>query len=402
LKKLVLAVLLAAAAGAIVWGVLRKNEPPRVKFARAKRQRLVSTLATNGKVEPYEWRAVYAESSGILSRLDLHEGAGVAQGAVIAVVADPSVQGEIDAAEARLTQARANLQTLEAGARPADVASIDASIARARLDQAQAEKERAAINRLLEKQAATRAEVTALDDKINQLKLETENLEKRRNLPPSLQPEVAAGRARVQEAQAAVAAAHRRESQSAVLAPMGGVAYGVAVKPGAFVHAGDLLANIGSLNRVRVRVYVDEPELGRVELGQPVTIRWQAMPGKEWQGSVERKPVSIEALGSRQVGEVVCTIDNQGRELTPGANVDAEIRTSVSENALVIPREAMRHDAGGDYVFALHGDSIERRVVKPGAASVALVEVTGLADGDAVALPSDVSLKPGDRVTPVL
>jgi HlyD family secretion protein len=153
---------------------------------------------------------------------------------------------------------------------------------------------------------------------------------------------------------------------------------------------------------VRVRVFVDEPELGRVDLGQPVTIRWQAMSGKQWQGIVERKPTSIQALGSRQVGEVVCTIDNQGRELTPGANVDAEIRTSVTENALVIPREALRHDATGDYVLVLHGDSVERRPVKPAAASVAQVGVTGLADNDAVALPSDVSLKSGDRVTPVL
>jgi hypothetical protein len=126
------------------------------------------------------------------------------------------------------------------------------------------------------------------------------------------------------------------------------------------------------------------------------------MPGKEWQGTVERKPTSIQTLGSRQVGEVLCTIGNAGRELTPGANVDAEIRTSVSESALVIPREALRHDAAGDYVFALRGDTIERRAVKPGAASVSLVEIAGLADGDAVALPSDLTLKPGDRVAPVL
>jgi len=55
---------------------------------------------------------------------------------------------------------------------------------------------------------------------------------------------------------------------------------------------------------------------------------------------VERKPAAIQALGSRQVGEVVCDIENPGRELIPGTNVDAEIRTAVVDNALVIPREA--------------------------------------------------------------
>src|ERR1041384_5273596 len=123
-------------------------------------------------------------------------------------------------------------------------------------------------------------------------------------------------------------------------------------------------------------------------------IRWQALPGKEWQGAVERPPVSVQPLGSRQVGDVVCTIENPGRELIPGTNVDAEIRTAVAENALVIPREALRHDAGGDFVFALvQGDAIEGRPVKSGAASIALVEIAGgLAENDAVAMPSSTPL----------
>ena len=52
MKKLLLFLLLAGVAAVIVWGVLRKSEPPKVNFARVKRQTLVSTLPTNGKVEP--------------------------------------------------------------------------------------------------------------------------------------------------------------------------------------------------------------------------------------------------------------------------------------------------------------------------------------------------------------
>jgi HlyD family secretion protein len=117
---------------------------------------------------------------------------------------------------------------------------------------------------------------------------------------------------------------------------------------------------------------------------------------------VERKPVSIQALGPRQVGEVVCAIENPGRELAAGANVNAEIRTAAAENALAIPKEALRRDAAGDYVLALAGDHVERRPIETGVSSVAQVQVTrGLADGDAVALPTDNPLKAGDRVTAV-
>ena len=59
--------LLAGIAAAIGWGILRKNEPPKVNFARARRQTLVSTLPTNGKVEPFEWQAVHSEAAGFAS-----------------------------------------------------------------------------------------------------------------------------------------------------------------------------------------------------------------------------------------------------------------------------------------------------------------------------------------------
>jgi HlyD family secretion protein len=148
---------------------------------------------------------------------------------------------------------------------------------------------------------------------------------------------------------------------------------------------------------------VDEPELGRVAIGQPVTIRWQALPGKEWHGTVDRRPSSIQALGSRQVGEVVCTIENPGGDLLPGTNVDAEIRTAVVNNALVIAREALRHDPGGDYVLGLKEGTIERRNVTTGASSVSLVQIaSGLAEGDLVALPTESPIKPGDRATPAM
>jgi HlyD family secretion protein len=155
------------------------------------------------------------------------------------------------------------------------------------------------------------------------------------------------------------------------------------------------------MDRLRVRVYVDEPELGRVKEGQPVTITWTGLPGKRWEGTVERKPSSIEALGTRQVGQVLCSIENPGGELIPGTNVDAEIRTAASESALVIPKETLRHDAAGDYVLRLNGDTVERRAVKTGLSSIAQVQIAeGLAEGDMVAMPTDFALKPGDRVTP--
>jgi HlyD family secretion protein len=397
LKKLLLLLLLVVAA-VIGWGVFRKTAPPQVNFTRVKRTTLVSTLPTNGKAEPFEWQAVHAETAGLVSQVAVREGQRVAKGAALAVIVDPSLQADVAAGEAKVTEARANLAALEAGGKPSELAGIENNLTRARFDLQQHRKEYDALRRLVEKQAATPQDVEAAQDKVRQSEIEIEGLENRRKSLVD-RTEVAAARARLQDVEVALNLARQRVSQSTLQAPIAGEIYGLAVRPGAYLNVGDLAANVGRLDRLRVRVYVDEPELGRVAEGQPVTITWDALPGKQWRGTVERKPASIQPLGSRQVGEVICSIENPGRELIPGANVNAEIRTAVVEGALVVPKETLRHDAQGDYVFMLNGDTVARRPVKKGASSVAEIQVVeGLAEGDAVALPSDVPLKAGDRV----
>jgi HlyD family secretion protein len=397
LKKLLLLLLLVVAA-AISWGVFRKNAPPQVNFVRVKRETLVSTLSTNGKAEPFEWQAVHAETAGLVSRVAVREGQRVAKGAALAVIVDPSLEADVAAGEAKVAEARANLAALEAGGKPAELAGIENNLARARFDLQQHQKEYGALRRLAEKQAAVPLDVEAAQDKVRQSEIEIEGLENRRKSLVD-RTEIAAARARLQDVEVALKLARQRASLNTLQAPMAGEIYGLAVRPGAYLNVGDPAANVGRLDRLRVRVYVDEPELGRVAEGQPVTITWDALPGKQWRGTVERKPGSIQALGSRQVGEVICSIENPSRELIPGANVNAEIRTAVVDGALVVPKETLRHDAQGDYVFALNGDTVARRPVKKGASSVTEIQVVeGLAEGDAVALPSDVPLKPGDRV----
>jgi HlyD family secretion protein len=401
LKKLLLFVLPAVVVGLIGWGILRKSTPPTASFTRVRRETLVSTLSTNGKAEPFEWQAVHAETKGIVSAVNVMEGSTVKKGAVLAALTDPSAKAQLDAAEAKVSEAQANVVSVSGGPKPVELTEIDNSLASANVDLRQAEREQATTERLAAQHAATAAEATAERDKVEQLRVRIAGLEKQRRTMAAAS-DVEAARARLRDAQAALDLVKRQTAQLAIHAPIGGVVYGLAVRAGAYLNPGDLVANIGLMDRLRVRVYIDEPELGRVAKDQPVTITWQALPGKQWDGAVEQMPVAIESLGSRQVGQVICVIANTGRELVPGTNVDAMIRTAVVKQALTIPKETLHHDAGGDYVLLLQGNNLERRVVKTGASSIARIQIAdGLAEGDSVAMPSEIPLKPGDRVTPV-
>jgi HlyD family secretion protein len=401
MTRALLAALLALVAAAVWWGVRRRSAPPTVPFAKVERETLTSTLTTNGKVEPIEWQAVRAETAGIVERVPVSEGTQVSTGDTLAVLSAAGLQADLRAAEARIAEARAELARLDRGGTTTELAEIESALTRARNDRAVAQREVEALGRLVAKDAATRAELDAARDRVRAAELEIESLERRR-AALAQSGDKSAAVARLRETEAAADAARVRIGNSVIRSPLNGTVYELAARPGAYRNPGDLVASVGRIDMVRVRVYVDEPELGRVEVGQPVTISWDALPGRSWDGTVERKPASIETLGTRHIGEVLCTIENAKRQLVPGTNVNAEIRTSVIAGALTVPKEAVRRDPRGAGVYVLSGESVAWRAVELGASSVTKVQVVaGLKEGDAVALPADVPLQDGQRIRPV-
>ena len=400
-KRYVLLILLLFVGAVLFWAYARKNEPQVSPFARVKRETLVSTLPTNGKVEPIRYASIHVDVAGLVTQLAVKEGQRVPQGAELARLSVPGLEAQLAAAQSRVEQAKAELDNIERGGRKRELVEIENGIERAKLDREAALRDYNALHRLEGKQAATHQEVEQAQGKVRQTTLDIESLERKRAaLIGSSDRAVAA--ARLHEAEADVQLARRRMADAVVRAPMAGTVYSLPVRQGAYLNAGDLVAKVGVLSRVRVRVYVDEPELGRVAAGLPVDITWDALPGRHWQGTVEQLPSEIQPLGTRQVGEVLCSIENPGQELVPGTNVNADIRSRVVENALTIPKEALRRDSTGAGVFVLASDTVHWRAVKTGTSSINRVQIlNGLAEGDPVALPTDRTLRDGEKVAAV-
>ena len=394
-----LLVLGAAAAVAGWWIAKRKNQPPEIAFARVTRETINSTVPTNGKVEPVEWAAARADRAGAVRQIHVQRGQYVMANTPLVDLDASDAQAERSTAEARIAQTRAELETLSKGGRAADLAEISSSLDRARLDLETAQKEYAALSRLQKQQAATQQEVTAAKEKVDRAQLQIQSLEAKKSALVAA-PDRASAQARLQDAEAALRLADDHIRQSVVRAPIDGFVYQFDLKPGAFLNAGDSVALIGRLERVHVNVYVDEQDLGRVAKGMPVAITWDALPGRIWMGAVDKTPVQIVPLGSRQVGEVTCLIENPNRDLLPGANVNAEIKTDSVENALTIPKEALRREGSRTGVYLLDGERVVWRDVKMGVNNTTRTQVEGLQDGDAVALLSDKPLKNGMTVRP--
>ncbi|HLK47260.1 MAG TPA: efflux RND transporter periplasmic adaptor subunit [Bryobacteraceae bacterium] len=397
-RRYIILLALAPLAALGFWAYTKKTEPLATPFARVRRETIVSNLITNGKVEPLRFALVRADLTGSVTELPVKEGQNVSQGAVLVHMKVPDLEAQLAAAQSRLEQAKATLDNIERGGRKAELVEIDASIARAKLDRDTAQRNYDALHRLEAKQSATRVEVDAAQATLRQSELAIDSLERKRAALIT-SSDKAVAEAKLYEAEADVRLAQRRMSDAVVRSPIAGTVYNLPVRMGTYLNAGDLVAGVGVLDKLRVRVYVDEPELGRVSVGLPVNITWEARPGRTWPGTVEQLPAEIHPMGTRQVGEVLCTIENPEHLLVPGTNVDTEIRARVVENALTIPKEAMRRDTNGAGVFVLAGDVVRWRPVKTGTSSISRVQVSdGLAEGDAVALPSEGNLRDGEHV----
>jgi HlyD family secretion protein len=388
------------------WGLDHRQSSVTVHFARVKQAQIESTVSTNGKVDPAEWAAVRAETAGVVRSILTQRGARVGAGQTIVTLDTTAAGAELAAAQARLQDAQAEVLTLGQGGKASQISSLTASIASAQTAVGVAQRNYEVLQRLATQQAATKLQVQEAKDALERAKQQlTAYQDQRKTLVTASDKTVAA--ARVQDAQAAVAAAQHRVALGDVRSPAAGTLYQFDLKVGAYLQPGDLVGLVGNIDQVKVTVYVDEPDLGRVAEKMPVMITWDARPGQKWWGEVDKLPTQVVALGTRTVGEVTTVVSNPHHDLLPGVTVNATVISKVVKDALSIPKAALRSIRGTNGVYQLKGSFLAWTPIQTGISDVNNVQVlAGLQKGsqvaDRVVEPSDAEIKDGLRVKAVV
>lgn len=379
----------------------RKSAPREVPVVQAVRAPLLSLIATNATAEPSEWRAVVATMAGRIESVRAAAGDRVGQGAALATIGDPAIESEIAAAEAALKEAEAALEASLRGGPASERAEITALESKLQIELAAARRERAAVERLVGKNAATRSELEAAADRVAQIEAELKSAANRRVALVETSPSALAT-SRVNQARQALAAIQARKRSSVLAAPIAGLVYEFGAKPGDWVQPGDSVAKVGRLETMRLKVFVDEPDLGRVTKGMKIKVSWDAAPGEAWEATVIQAPAQVTAMGTRMVGEVIAEMANPGARIPSGANLNVEIEAEKVEGALTIPKEALRRKDGAIGVLAVENGVLTWRTIRTGISSLTSVQVVdGLKEGDAVVSSSDPQWAEGMKVTPV-
>ena len=180
LRHLLLVVVLAMVAGGVWYAVTLRNQPPELAFAHVVRESIASSVPTNGKIEPIEWAEARAERDGPVTSIVVQRGAQVAAGAALIELDSAEARAELVAAQARVSQVKAELDVIERGGRATDLSAIAGELDREKLELAVAQKEYDSLVRLQAKQAATAYEVAQAKDKVDRAQAQIRSLEQRR------------------------------------------------------------------------------------------------------------------------------------------------------------------------------------------------------------------------------
>jgi HlyD family secretion protein len=362
-----------------------------VRIVKVERGAIRSVVSTNGKIEPVENFEAHAPVPTTVKRLLVKEGEHVRKGQLLVELDDADIRSQAAHAQAQMSSAQANQNELTTGGTHEEVLTLDSQLSKARAARDTAQRNVDSFHRLQQQGAASAGELKQAEDTLQRAQADVTLLEQKQKDRYS-QSEVAKVQAQGSEAQAAYAAAENSLDKSNVRAPFDGVVYSLPIKQGAYVQAGELLLQEANLSRVLVRVFVDEPDVGRLVAGQKTEVTWDAVPGRSWSGAVTTVPSTVKLRGARNIGEATCILDNHDLRLLPNINVSVIIVTAEHNNVFTLPRDAIRMDDAKPYVYQVVNDHLEHRQVEVTLQNLTQVEVAGgLAENASVALSASDS-----------
>ena len=298
-KTLLIPLALILAAGATTWWTTaRRREKP---------------LLLSGAIEARDVE-VGSLLGGRVSKILVEEGSLVAAGQPIVKFETDLIDLQIQQQRSKIEQAQANLTKALRGPRVEEIGS-------ARASAENAERERLRQKGLLEKGVTAQQQYDAAETLAKTTREALLQLE-RGNRPE----DIAAARATLQAEERQLAYLERQRAESIVAAPAAGVIESMDLRPGDLVGPNQPVARMLEPSQVWVRVYVPEPELGRVRVGQKALLTVDTFPKTEFSGRVveirtqaEYTPRNVQTLDQRmdQVFGVKVAID-PAPQLKPG------------------------------------------------------------------------------------
>ena len=309
-----LAVLLVGVAVA-VWWALQPAAPVAYQTQVVREGALTVSVTATGALAAVTTVEVGSEISGLVETVTVEANDRVERGQVLARLDTERLRAEETQAEANLTAARAALA------------------------QAQATRDEQRLQTARTERLAAQEYVAS------------QELEAARAALDRAEAGVTSSESQIAVAEAALAVARTTLRKASIRAPIDGLVLSRDVDPGQAVAASFqtpvLFTLAEDLQRMELRVDVDEADVGQVEAGQPATFTVDAYPGRTFPASVTKVHYAPKTVSGVVTYEAVMTVDNRDGLLRPGMTATADITTDRIADALLVPNSALRFTPPG-------------------------------------------------------
>lgn len=287
-------------------------------------------------------------------------------------------QADLATAEKQLQQAQSAYDKVswrpDAGA---SSQAMDLWSATAAYDKAKANYDMAVADASGEQIAAAQASVAQAQSNLNSL------------LDGASAEDLEAAQLSVEQARVDLASAQVQMEETVLIAPFSGTVTAVTASPGEMVGTGALVT-LADLSQPLVELYLDETDLDLIAVGYEVEVMFDALPDEIFSGQIVRiDPVLVQMEGAPTIQALATLEQGENDSLWPlpgGLNASVEVFAGRAENALLVPAEALRELAPGQYAVMVMVDGKPRmRQVEVGLMDYIYAEIiSGLEQGDQV------------------
>jgi membrane fusion protein, multidrug efflux system len=362
--KLVIAVLVAVAAGVVLWVAMREPAaaPSATAAAESKTIELASvdvetvamqtlsrSLPLSGSMSPIVQATLKSKVGGEVEIVPLREGQEVREGEVLARIDTRNLQAQYDRQIAAVERARADLQ----------LATLNR------------DKNRTLLESHYISQNTYEATESAYAGMVASLKL----------------------------AEADARLAKISLDDAVIRAPFAGTVAKRHVQPGEKVSPDSTIVTLVDLRQMVLEAAVPAADIPAVGIGQRARFKVGGFGAREFDGEVQRiNPMTAD--GSRAI-TIYIAVPNPNQALKGGMFAQGALTLDNVAPVLAVPQRAVHEEAGAAFVYALRDDKIVRTPVKVGAAAPGgtFVEVRdGLAAGDRVIVTAITAEQVGQRV----
>lgn len=362
--------------------------PVTVRVQKPRRVQHPRYVPASGTVEAAETADTGFQIAGRVARVFVDEGQPVRKGQVLAELDATDYRYGLQASEGQAAAAQAAFEKAEAGTRAEELEQ-----ARAAYDRAQDEYQR--YKRLYERKSMAAADFTKVEAAYRAAAAQYEMAKN-----GARREDRAAAQAMVRQAEAQVQVHRKQIADTRLLSPIDGVVARRSVDPGEMVSAGLPVFSIVALNPARVRVGIPEADIGLIRTGQTARVTLPALPGSEFMGSVIL--VGVAADPNSRTFSAKISVPNPGLQLKAGMIAEANIEASGTVDAVVIPGEAIVHDAQGStlvYVYYPESKRVHARRVEPGEVRDRGVEIlSGLSGDELIVVAGQHKVREGSPV----